>query len=67
MMTSLNLSGNELGAEGATYIAEGITASKCVVAVSLVPFSCPCGHWLSCCCLLLSAGYEGIVVVGYQR
>jgi hypothetical protein len=36
-MTSLNVSGNGLGAEGAKHIAEGITVSKCVVAVILAP------------------------------
>jgi hypothetical protein len=35
-MTSLNLSDNELGAEGARHIAEGIKVSKCVVAVSFM-------------------------------
>jgi hypothetical protein len=55
-MTSLNLSANFLGAEGAEHIAEGIKVSKCVVAVVLAPFSCPSDHWLDCCCLLLSTG-----------
>jgi Ran GTPase-activating protein (RanGAP) involved in mRNA processing and transport len=55
-MTSLNLSRNRLGAEGAKHVADGIKVSKCVVAVVLAPFSCPSGHWLNCCCLLLSTG-----------
>jgi hypothetical protein len=55
-MTSLNLSGSGLGAEGATHIAEGIKVSKCVAAVVLVQFLCPSDHWLNCCCLLLSTG-----------
>jgi hypothetical protein len=59
-MTSLNLSGNGLGAVGAKHIAEGVKVSKSVVAVILVPFSCPSDHWLNCCCLLLSTGYGGI-------
>jgi hypothetical protein len=32
-MTSLNLSDNMLGAEGAKHIAEGITVSKCAVSL----------------------------------
>jgi hypothetical protein len=57
-LTSLNLSANFLGAEGAKHIAEGIKVRKCVVAVVLAPFSfsCPSDHWLDCCCLLLSTG-----------
>ena len=56
-MTSLNLFGNELGAEGAKHLAAGIKVSKCVIAVVLAPFSCrPSDHWLNCCCLLLSTG-----------
>jgi hypothetical protein len=45
-MTSLNLSANLLGAEGAKHIAEGIKVSRaeCVVAVVLAPFSCPSAH-----------------------
>jgi Ran GTPase-activating protein (RanGAP) involved in mRNA processing and transport len=38
-MTSLNLSSNGLGAEGAKHIAEGIKVSKCVVAVIFAPSS----------------------------
>jgi Ran GTPase-activating protein (RanGAP) involved in mRNA processing and transport len=55
-LTSLNLSGNELGVEGAKHLAAGIKASKCVGAVVLAPFPCPSDHWLNCCCLLLSTG-----------
>jgi hypothetical protein len=40
-MTSLNLSGNELGAAGARHIANGIKVSNYVVAVVLAAFSCP--------------------------
>jgi hypothetical protein len=39
-MTSLNLSDNELGAEGAKHIAAGIKVTKCAVVVVLAPFSC---------------------------
>jgi hypothetical protein len=46
-MTSLNLSDNELGPEGAKHLAEGIKVIKCVVAVVLVPFSCISDHWLN--------------------
>ena len=38
-MTSLNLSNNELGAEGAEHIAAGIKVTKCAIAVVLAPFS----------------------------
>jgi hypothetical protein len=38
-MTSLNLSGNDLGAEGARHVAEGIRVSKCTVV--LAPCLCP--------------------------
>jgi hypothetical protein len=55
-MTSLNLSDNALGAEGAEHIAAGIKVTKCAIAVVLAPFSCPSDHWLNCCCLLLSTG-----------
>jgi hypothetical protein len=55
-MTSLNLSDNDLGAEGAFHIAEGIMVSKCAVAVVVVPFLCPSDHSLNRCCLLLFAG-----------
>jgi hypothetical protein len=55
-MKSLNLSDNELGAEGAKHIAAGIQVIKCAIAVVLAPFSCPSDHWLNCCCLLLSTG-----------
>jgi hypothetical protein len=59
-MTSLNLSGNELGPKGAKHISAGIRVSKCVIVVVLAPFSCPFDHWLICCCLLLTTGYEGV-------
>jgi hypothetical protein len=58
-MTSLNIFGNRLGVEGARHVAVGLRVSKRVVAVVLVPCSCPSDHWLNCCCLLLSTGYEG--------
>jgi hypothetical protein len=48
-MTSLNLSGNGLGAVSAKHIAEGIEVSKCVYTAILAPFSCPLDHWLNCC------------------
>jgi len=59
-MTSLILSRNELGAEGAKHIAAGIRVSKRAVAVVSVPCSCRSDLWLNCCCLLLSTpGYGG--------
>jgi hypothetical protein len=58
-MTSLNLASNELGAEGAKIVAEAIKVTKCTPAIILVPFSCPSDFSINCCCLLLSAGYEG--------
>jgi Ran GTPase-activating protein (RanGAP) involved in mRNA processing and transport len=38
-MTSLDLSSNGIGSEGATHIAGAIKVNKCVVMVVLVPFS----------------------------
>jgi hypothetical protein len=55
-MTSLNLASNGLGAEGAQIVAEAIKVTKCTPAIILASFS------INCCCLLLSAGYEGIIV-----
>jgi hypothetical protein len=34
-MTSLDLSSNEIGVEGATHVADAIKVSKCVVAAQL--------------------------------
>ena len=58
-MTSLNLASNNLRAEGAKVVAEAIKVTKCTPAIILVPFSCPSDFSINCCCLLLSAGYEG--------
>ena len=59
-MTSLNLASNGLGpAEGAKIVAEAIKVTMCTPAIILVPFSCPSGFSINCCCLLLSAGYGG--------
>jgi hypothetical protein len=62
VLTSLNLSLNFLKAEGAEIIADAITVTNFVVAIILVPFSCPSDHWLNYCCLLLSTGYGGVDV-----
>jgi hypothetical protein len=56
-MTSLNLSANMLGVEGAKIVAEAIKVTKCTPAIMLKPFSCPSGFSIDCCCLLL--GYGG--------
>jgi hypothetical protein len=58
-MTSLNLASNDLRAEGAKIVAEAIKVTKCTPAIILEPFSCPSDFSINCCCLLLSAGYEG--------
>jgi hypothetical protein len=58
-MTSLNLASNGLGAEGAKIVAEAIKVTMCTPAIILVPSSCPSDFSINCCCLLLSAGYEG--------
>jgi hypothetical protein len=59
-MTSLSLSDNVLGVGGARIVAEAIKVTKCTPAISLKPFSCPSDFSIiNCCCLLLSAGYEG--------
>jgi hypothetical protein len=65
-MTSLNLSANSLRAEGAMIIAEAIKVTTCTPAIILVPFSCPSDFSINCCCLLLSAGYEGVDTPGCQ-
>jgi hypothetical protein len=39
-MTSINLSSNEIGSEGAVHVAEAIKVRNCVVLVVLVPNSC---------------------------
>jgi Ran GTPase-activating protein (RanGAP) involved in mRNA processing and transport len=53
-MTSLDLSSNEIGSEGAVCVAEAIKVRHCVVAVVFEPNSCRSDHWFNCCCLLLS-------------
>jgi hypothetical protein len=58
-MTSLNLASNGLCAEGAKIVAEAIKVTKCTPAIILAPFSCPANFSINCCCLLLSAGFEG--------
>jgi hypothetical protein len=55
-LTSLNLSSNLLKAEGAKIVAKAIHVTNYVIAVNLVPVSCPSDRWLNCCCLLLSPG-----------
>jgi hypothetical protein len=55
-LTSLNLSLNNLKAEGGKIVAEAIRVTNNAMAVVLAPFSCPSDHWLNCCCLLLSTG-----------
>jgi hypothetical protein len=55
-LTSLNLSLNNLKAEGGKIVAEAIKVASNAMAVVLASFSCPSDHWLNCCCLLLSTG-----------
>jgi hypothetical protein len=52
-LTSLNLSLNNLKAEGGKIVAEAVKVTNNAMAVVLAPFSCPSDHWLNCCCLLL--------------
>jgi hypothetical protein len=59
VMTSLNLASNGLRAGGAKIVAEAIKVTLCTPAISMAPFSSPSGFSNNCCCLLLSAGYEG--------
>jgi hypothetical protein len=61
-MTSLNLASNGLGAGGAKVVAEAIKVTLCTPAISMAPFSSPSGFSNNCCCLLLSAGYEGTII-----
>jgi hypothetical protein len=55
-LTSLNLSSNNLKAEGGKIVAEAIKVTNNAMGVVLVQFSCPSDHWFDCCCLLLSIG-----------
>jgi hypothetical protein len=66
-MTSLSLASNYLYADGAKIIAEAIKVIKCAIAVVLAPFSYSSDQWLNCCCLLLSAGYEGPIGVIFEE
>ena len=66
-MTSLNLASNRLEAEGAKIVAEAIKVTKCTAVIILVPLSCPSDFSINCCCLLLSAGYEGLIGVVFER
>jgi hypothetical protein len=66
-MTSLNLASNKLGAEGTKIVADAIKVTKCTPAIVLAPFSCPSDFSINCCCLLLSAGYEGYDTFGYVK
>ena len=66
-LTSLNLASNRLEAEGAKIVAEAIKVTKCTTVIILVPLSCPSDFSINCCCLLLSAGYEGDDEFKYQR
>jgi hypothetical protein len=61
-MTSLNLSSNEIGSEGAMHVAEAIKVRNCVVAVVFEPNSCRSDHWFNCCCLLISVEYGGNII-----
>jgi hypothetical protein len=51
-MTSLDLSSNKLGSEGAVHVAEAIKVRKCVVAVVLSSSTCS-----NCSCLLMPIEY----------
>jgi hypothetical protein len=57
--TSLNLAKNYMRADGAKHIAAAIKVIYCALALILMLFSCPSDFSINCCCLLLSAGYEG--------
>ena len=59
-LTSLNLSSNDLKAEGAKIVAEAIKVTNRAIAVVLVLFSSPPDHTFNCCCLLLSIEYKGV-------
>jgi hypothetical protein len=65
-LTSLNLSSNNLEAEGAKIVAEVIKVNGYAIAVILAPFSCPSDHWMNCCCLLLSTGHGGVDEPAYR-
>jgi hypothetical protein len=67
VMTSLNLSSNTIGSEGAVHVAEAIKVRNCVVAVVLVPKSGSSDHWFNCCCLLLSIEYGGTIISEFEQ
>jgi hypothetical protein len=46
-LTSLNLSLNNLDAQGAMIVAEAIKVTDYAIAVVLAPFSCPSDRWLN--------------------
>jgi hypothetical protein len=46
-LTSLNLSSNNLMAEGGKIVAEAIKVTNIVMAVVLVPFLCPSNHLIT--------------------
>jgi hypothetical protein len=58
-MTSLDISGNYIGPEGAKHIAGAVKVSKCVLAIILAPLSCQSDQYFNCWCLLLSPGHGG--------
>jgi hypothetical protein len=62
-MTSLNLSRNGLGAEGAKHIACALKVSGCVLAIILAPLSCPSDQYFNCWCLLYPQDMRAISTV----
>jgi hypothetical protein len=63
-LTLLNLSSNNLKAEGAKIVAEATKVTIDVIAVILLPFSCPSYHWLLVELLLFTAIHR---ITGHYR
>jgi hypothetical protein len=66
-MTSLNLALNRIGSQGATHIAEAIKVSVLLWLFWYQSHAHASDQWSNCCCLPLSAGYEGVDNPRYQQ
>jgi hypothetical protein len=58
-MASLNLASNMIGSEGAKHVAEALKVSV-LLRLFWYQLYAQLTKWFNCCCLPLSAGYEGV-------
>jgi hypothetical protein len=65
-MTSLNLASNMIDSEGAKHVAGAMKVSV-VLRLFWYQFHTTSDQWFNCCCLPLSAGYEGVDELRYLR